>query len=95
MFRSIGSIAVLAAVLGANLASAQFTDITESSGLGPIVDARYAAFPDWWLSGLHFIDLDDDGKLDRGRIVRHPDAGADSVVEISEDGDPIFANGVE
>jgi hypothetical protein len=64
MFRSIRSLAVLAVALGANLASAQFTDVTESSGLGPIVDARYAAFPDWWLSGLHFIDLDDDGKLD-------------------------------
>jgi hypothetical protein len=64
MFRPICSVAVLAAALGANVASAQFTDISESSGLGPIVDARYAAFPDWWLSGLHFIDLDDDGKLD-------------------------------
>jgi len=57
----------LAAILAASLATplaAQFTDVTASSGLGGIVDAAYAANPDWWLSGLHFVDLDGDGVLD-------------------------------
>ncbi|HTO56844.1 MAG TPA: CRTAC1 family protein, partial [Pseudomonadales bacterium] len=26
--------------------------------------AHYAANPDWWLSGIHFVDLDDDDNLD-------------------------------
>jgi hypothetical protein len=30
-----------------------------------------------------------------GRIVRHPAADADSVIEVHEDGDPIFADGFE
>ena len=51
-------------VLDATPAFAQFTDITSPSGVAAIVDAHYAANPDWWLSGIHFVDLDDDGKLD-------------------------------
>ena len=38
--------------------------MTSSSGLQAIVDATYDADPDWWLSGLHFVDLDGDGDLD-------------------------------
>ncbi len=64
MFRWACSVLPLCVVLHANLARAQFTDITDSSGVSAIVAARYAANPDWWLSGLHFIDLDDDEKLD-------------------------------
>ncbi len=41
-----------------------FTDITVESGIHEIVAANYRAFPRWWLSGLHFVDLDGDGTLD-------------------------------
>ncbi len=41
-----------------------FTDITQESGIHDIVAANYAAFPRWWLSGVHFVDLDGDGTLD-------------------------------
>src|SRR5215469_4115521 len=55
---------VIASALAAPAAFAQFTDITDASGVGAIVDAHYADNPDWWLSGIHFVDLDDDGTLD-------------------------------
>lgn len=41
-----------------------FVDITRASGLEAIVADKYAVSPKWWLSGLHFVDLDGDGKLD-------------------------------
>ncbi len=41
-----------------------FTDITEASGVASLVDDHYAAHPQWWLSGLHLVDLDADGNLD-------------------------------
>ncbi|MBN2477013.1 MAG: VCBS repeat-containing protein [Pirellulales bacterium] len=43
---------------------AGFTDITETSGVAALVDDQYAAHPQWWLSGLHLVDLDTDGNLD-------------------------------
>jgi hypothetical protein len=44
------------------LAQAQgFTIVTDESGLAA-VRAEHAA--DWWVSGLHFVDLDGDGALD-------------------------------
>ncbi len=64
MFRPAGWVILVAVLFGADIASAQFTDITDASGVTAIVDAEYAANPDWWLSGLHFVDLDDDGTLD-------------------------------
>jgi hypothetical protein len=45
-------------------APSQLVDVTLSSGLGAIVEAQYTADPDWWLSGLHFVDLDGNGALD-------------------------------
>ena len=54
----------LAGLFVAATAAAQFVDVTTPSGLEAIVDARYDADPDWWLSGLHFVDLDADGALD-------------------------------
>lgn len=45
---------------------------SSSSGVGPLIDARYATNPDWRPSGLHVIDLDDDGNLDlflKGNLV--------------------------
>ena len=41
-----------------------FTVVTKESGLEQIVKDKYAASPKWWLSGLHLVDLDGDGKLD-------------------------------
>lgn len=45
-------------------AQAQFTRIADSSGVTAVVNQKYAASPDWWLSGEHFVDLDADGDLD-------------------------------
>jgi hypothetical protein len=41
-----------------------FTVVTKESGVEAAVDAKYAASPKWWLSGLHLVDLDADGDLD-------------------------------
>src|SRR5262245_24558262 len=41
-----------------------FTDITRESGIADLVAQKYASHPKWWLSGLHLVDLDGDGKLD-------------------------------
>jgi RNA polymerase sigma factor (sigma-70 family) len=41
-----------------------FIDITRECGLEKIVNDKYAASPQWWLSGLHLVDLDGDGHLD-------------------------------
>jgi hypothetical protein len=58
------------AFAGAMLAAApdaraqKFTRISAESGIAAIVDQKYAASPDWWLSGLHLVDLDGDSDLD-------------------------------
>lgn len=41
-----------------------FTDISVSCGVAEAVQRNYQAHPNWWLSGLHLVDLDGDGKLD-------------------------------
>jgi len=41
-----------------------FTDVTQDSGVADLVAQKYAASPKWWLSGLHLVDRDGDGKLD-------------------------------
>ena len=41
-----------------------FTDVTAACGVATLVDDHYAANPQWWLSGLHLVDLDGDGNLD-------------------------------
>jgi len=38
--------------------------VTGASGVEKIVADHYAAYPSWWLSGLHLVDLDADGDLD-------------------------------
>src|SRR4051794_25384640 len=54
--------AVLSACFAPGSARAQaFTDITEQSGLAAV---RAVRADDWWASGLHFVDLDGDGRLD-------------------------------
>ena len=70
---------VLASALAAPEALAQFTDITDASGVGAIVDAHYAANPDWWLSGIHFVDLDEDGRLD---LFLSSHGGADALAAL-------------
>lgn len=74
---------VLLSTLLAPLAFAQFTDITDASGVGAIVDAHYAANPDWWLSGIHFVDLDDDGRLD---LFLSSHGGGDALAALGDGG---------
>jgi hypothetical protein len=54
----------LCAGLGMSPAQAQFSNITAPSGIGGLINDQYATHPDWWLSGVHFADLDNDGDLD-------------------------------
>ena len=41
-----------------------FTNVTTVSGVGAIITQKYQETPNWWLSGQHLIDLDNDGDLD-------------------------------
>jgi hypothetical protein len=41
-----------------------FTNVNGPSGVGAIVAQKYQEDPDWWLSGEHLVDLDNDGSLD-------------------------------
>jgi hypothetical protein len=41
-----------------------FTDVTAASGVGAIISQMYQTNPNWWLSGEHLVDLDNDGDLD-------------------------------
>jgi glucose/arabinose dehydrogenase/ribosomal protein L35AE/L33A len=41
-----------------------FTNVTVGSGVGAIVNQKYQETPNWWLSGQHLIDLDNDNDLD-------------------------------
>ena len=41
-----------------------FTNVTDSSGISAIIAQKYQEDPNWWLSGEHLIDLDNDGDLD-------------------------------
>jgi ASPIC/UnbV protein/VCBS repeat protein len=43
---------------------AAFTNITAASGVAAIVAQKYQETPNWWLSGQHLVDLDNDGDLD-------------------------------
>jgi MYXO-CTERM domain-containing protein len=60
---ALGAIAGLVAwTSSARMARAQgFTDVTAPSGLQTV---RASRANDWWVSGLHFVDLDGDGHLD-------------------------------
>ena len=41
-----------------------FTKITVPSGVEAVIQQKYQADPDWWLSGIHLVDLEADGDLD-------------------------------
>ena len=45
-------------------ASGRFVDVTKTSGVGDAIALHYERYPNWWLSGLNFVDLDGDGQLD-------------------------------
>lgn len=68
-------------------AIAQFTDITTASGVGKIIDDYYQTYPDWWLSGMHLVDLDGDGHLD---LFLSSHANADAIALLN-DGHGAFA----
>jgi hypothetical protein len=44
--------------------SGAFTDVTDSSGIGAIINQKLAEDPNWWMTGQHLVDLDNDGDLD-------------------------------
>ena len=58
------SVAVLIGLPGNASGQAAFTDITKESGAAEIVEGGYKADAKWWMSGIHFVDLDEDGVLD-------------------------------
>jgi len=45
-------------------AGAPFANVTRECGLADAMTRHYETHPRWWLSGVNFIDLDGDGKLD-------------------------------
>jgi hypothetical protein len=57
-------LAVALAASWESVEGAGFTKVTVPSGVEAIVQQKYQADPDWWLSGLHLVDLDNDGDLD-------------------------------
>ena len=60
--RRMASGAALLLGCWASVGSAQgFTNVSAASGLDALRAEREA---DWWVSGLHFVDLDGDGALD-------------------------------
>ncbi len=66
--------------------SGTFTDVTASSGVGAIVNQVYQTNPDWWLSGEHLVDLDNDGDLD---LFFDSHGGGNAVVALN-DGRGVF-----
>jgi len=64
MFRAVFMAQFQLAVVIASVAGQGFTDITQPSGVGELVARKYEQSPKWWLSGLHLVDLDADGRLD-------------------------------
>jgi hypothetical protein len=43
---------------------ASFANVTVDSGVDAIITQKYQETPNWWLSGQHLVDLDNDGDLD-------------------------------
>jgi len=66
-----------------------FTIVTRECGVSEIVAQNYKAFPKWWLSGIHFVDLNGDGALDfymssHGRF--DPERGMSAALASINDG---------
>src|SRR5262249_6808250 len=66
--------------------SGKFSDVTSSSGVGAIVSQMYQTNPDWWLSGEHLVDLDNDGNLD---LVLDSHGGGNAIAALN-DGHGVF-----
>jgi hypothetical protein len=64
----------------------KFTDVTALSGVGAIVSQMYQTNPDWWLSGEHLVDLDNDGHLD---LFLDSHGGGNAIVALN-DGHGVF-----
>ena len=56
-----------------------FTNVARESGIEQVLDEKYQKDPKWWLSGLHLVDLDGDGKLDLF-FSAHSEGGAVSTL---------------
>src|ERR671927_219715 len=61
---SLAVLLPLAGLFGGADRGEGFTDITKEAGVADLVSQKYEKNPKWWLSGLHLVDLDGDGKLD-------------------------------
>jgi hypothetical protein len=59
--RTFSGLALALSLLTTGVRAQTFTDISEASGLNAV---RAARPDDWWVSGLHFVDLDGDDRLD-------------------------------
>lgn len=58
-----------------------FANVTASSGVGAIVDQMYQTNPNWWLSGEHLVDLDNDGDLD---LFLDSHGGGNAIVALND-----------
>ena len=54
----------MTALAGCASSSGGFTDITQESGVGQIIQDKYQRSPKWWMFGFSVVDLDGDGNLD-------------------------------
>ena len=76
------AIVMLAVVVtGVWAAEPAFVEVSQSAGVVEILQAKYAADPQWWLSGLHLVDLDGDGLLD---LFFSSHAGGDAVATLGD-----------
>src|SRR5262249_32299075 len=58
-----------------------FTNVTDSSGIGAIITQMYQTNPNWWLSGEHLPDRDNDGDLD---LFLDSHGGGDAIAALND-----------
>ncbi len=91
---SVAGVLFAAEATEAPQAALPFTVVTQECGVADIVADNYRAFPKWWISGVHFVDLDGDGDLDfymssHGRF--DPTRGMSSALASLNDGHGHFS----